>query len=124
MATRFRRCPTLTVWRGHELHSGLLPDSIVRAGSGIVPLWDLGPLNTSALPTSIARCRGRYATAEAELYDLESDPSDLRSRAANASCGGILRRLRQRLVAWTEANNGRLFYCTWIRLQILEGRKR
>jgi len=61
------------------------------------------------------------ATAEDELYDLDSDPAELRNLATAPDCSVELARLRRRLVDWMEATNDRLLN-QWTRPQILEGR--
>ncbi len=61
------------------------------------------------------------ATAEDELYDLESDLWELRNRARGPSCAGELSRLRQRLVDWMECSNDRLLNGA-TRRQLLENR--
>jgi len=60
------------------------------------------------------------ATAEDELYDLESDPGELRNLATEPTCSSELTRLRERLVHWMEKTEDRLLN-TWTRSQILEG---
>jgi len=60
------------------------------------------------------------ATAEDELYDLETDPAELRNLATDPACAGELARLRRRLVAWMERIEDRLLN-RWTRPQILEG---
>lgn len=60
------------------------------------------------------------ATAEDELYDLQSDPGEIRNRATDADCGQELVRLRQRLVAWMEESRDPLLNF-WTRAQLLEG---
>ncbi len=61
------------------------------------------------------------ATAEDELYDLDSDPAELRNLATAPAASAELARLRRRLVEWMEATNDRLLN-QWTRPQILEGR--
>ena len=63
------------------------------------------------------------ATAEDELYDLQSDPGELRNRACDPQCAAELTRLRQRLLHWMEATND-LLLNHWIRTQLSENRKR
>ncbi|HOS43397.1 MAG TPA: sulfatase-like hydrolase/transferase, partial [Armatimonadota bacterium] len=59
-------------------------------------------------------------TAEDELYDLQSDPGELRNRARDPHCRAELDRLRARLVAWMESIGDPL--CNlWTRPQLLEG---
>ena len=60
------------------------------------------------------------ATAEDELYDLETDPGELHNRALDPACADVLARLRQRLVAWMEETDDKLLN-GWTRPQILEG---
>lgn len=60
------------------------------------------------------------ATAEDELYDLESDPGELRNLATDARFSSELARLRKRLVEWMEQTNDRLLN-QWTRPQILQG---
>ncbi len=43
------------------------------------------------------------ATVEDELYDLETDPGELRNRAADPAAAGPLTRLRLQLLAWMRA---------------------
>jgi arylsulfatase A-like enzyme len=62
------------------------------------------------------------ATAEDELYDLQTDPGELRNLAADPACASELARLRQRLVSWMESTEDRLLN-QWTRPQIAEGRK-
>ena len=62
------------------------------------------------------------ATAEDEMYDLATDPGEVRNRALDPSCAQDLARLRQRMVDWMEASEDPLLN-TWIRGQLLEGRK-
>ncbi|MEZ4868386.1 MAG: sulfatase-like hydrolase/transferase [Caldilineaceae bacterium] len=62
------------------------------------------------------------ATAEDELYDLDRDPGELVNCIDDEACSQIRHRLRQRLVIWMEATNDRLLN-SWIREQLLEGRK-
>jgi len=59
-------------------------------------------------------------TAEDELYDLESDPAELRNLAAAPEYSAILGELRERTVAWMEATNDPLLN-QWTRPQLLEG---
>ena len=67
------------------------------------------------------RCKYVWnATAEDELYDLESDPGELRNRATDPECADELARLRQRLVAWMEETDDCLLN-GWTKPQILEG---
>lgn len=60
------------------------------------------------------------ATAEDEMYDLESDPGELRNLATDPGCSAESARLRKRLVEWMEATNDRLLN-QWTKPQILEG---
>lgn len=60
------------------------------------------------------------ATAEDELYDLGSDPAELRNLAIDARYADELRRLRRRLVAWMEETGDRLLN-EWTRAQLLLG---
>ena len=62
------------------------------------------------------------ATAVDELYDLETDPGELRNRAHDPACAAELTRLRQRLVAWMEQTDDVLLN-GWTRTQIEEARK-
>jgi arylsulfatase A-like enzyme len=62
------------------------------------------------------------ASAEDELYDLESDPAELRNRATDPACAAELARLRKRLVACMETTHDRLLN-GWTRAQLLEGLK-
>jgi len=62
------------------------------------------------------------ATAEDELYDLASDPGEVRNLAAEPACRGELVRFRQRLIAWMEEVHDPLLN-GWIRAQLLEGLK-
>lgn len=63
------------------------------------------------------------ATAEDELYDLGSDPAELRNLATDARYAAELRRLRRRLVAWMEETGDRLLN-EWTRSQLLLGSTR
>jgi len=60
------------------------------------------------------------ATAEDELYDIETDPGELHNLATDPRYADELARLRERLVAWMEQTNDRLLN-QWTRPQILEG---
>jgi arylsulfatase A-like enzyme len=60
--------------------------------------------------------------AEDELYDLETDPGEIRNRAADPACRAELARLRLRLVAWMEEIGDPLLN-SWTRVQLVEGRK-
>jgi len=62
------------------------------------------------------------ATAEDELYDLASDPGEVRNLATEPACQSELARLRRRLVAWMEEVRDPLLN-GWIRTQLLEGLK-
>ena len=62
------------------------------------------------------------ATAQDELYDLESDPGELHNLATAPECRGELARLRERLVAWMEEIDD-CSLNTWTRVQVLEGLK-
>ncbi len=62
------------------------------------------------------------ATAEDELYDLQSDPGEVHNLATNPECAGELARLRRRLVAWMDETGDPLLN-GWIRPQLLEGLK-
>ena len=61
-------------------------------------------------------------TAEDELYDLETDPGELRNRATAPACADELGRLRYRLVAWMEETRDPLLN-QWTRPQLLKGLK-
>ena len=61
------------------------------------------------------------ATAEDELYDLETDPGEVNNRATDRACADELARLRRRVVAWMEATRDPLLN-GWTRAQLLEGR--
>ena len=60
------------------------------------------------------------ATAEDELYDLESDPGELHNLALHPEQAKTLTGMRRRLVEWMEAIDDRLLN-RWTRTQILEG---
>jgi len=60
------------------------------------------------------------ATAEDELYHLNSDPGELRNLALSLEHAGVLRLMRERLVTWMEQVDDRLLN-SWTRPQILEG---
>jgi arylsulfatase A-like enzyme len=61
------------------------------------------------------------ATAEDELYDLDTDPGEIVNRAADPAYGNELYRLRARLVEWMEQIGDPL--CNhWTRPMLLEGR--
>ncbi|HEX29010.1 TPA: DUF4976 domain-containing protein, partial [Candidatus Poribacteria bacterium] len=62
------------------------------------------------------------ATAEDELYDLETDPGEINNLASDPRYAGELERLRGRLVAWMEEIGDRILN-PWIRSQLLEGLK-
>jgi arylsulfatase A-like enzyme len=62
------------------------------------------------------------ATAEDELYDLQSDPGELHNLATDPQCKAELARLRHRLVAWMEETHDKLLN-QWTRMQLLEGLK-
>ncbi|MFQ6043538.1 MAG: sulfatase/phosphatase domain-containing protein, partial [Candidatus Poribacteria bacterium] len=62
------------------------------------------------------------ATAEDELYDLQSDPGELHNLAADPSYRDELARLRHRLVTWMEETHDSLLN-QWTRTQLLEGLK-
>lgn len=62
------------------------------------------------------------ATAEDELYDLGSDPGELRNLAMEPSSREELSRLRHRLVRWMESTRDTLLN-PWTRVQLLEGLK-
>jgi arylsulfatase A-like enzyme len=59
------------------------------------------------------------ATAEDELYDLQSDPGELHNLAVNPNYKDELTRLRVRLVAWMEEIHDSLLN-QWTRMQLLE----
>ena len=61
------------------------------------------------------------ATAEDELYDLETDPAELQNLALSPRGAAELPRLRRRLVAWLEATHDPLLN-GWTRDQLLLGR--
>jgi len=70
-------------------------------------------------------CRWKYvwnATAEDELYDLQSDPSELHNLAIDPVYKDELTRLRYRLVDWMEEIDDKLLN-QWTRMQLLEGLK-
>lgn len=58
------------------------------------------------------------ATAEDELYDLQSDPAELHNRATDPSCRQRLSDMRSRLVGWMERAEDRLLN-PWTRSQLL-----
>jgi arylsulfatase A-like enzyme len=60
------------------------------------------------------------AAAEDELYDLESDPGEVRNLATDLAYVDELARLRRRLVDWMEAIRDPLLN-GWTRRQLLEG---
>jgi len=62
------------------------------------------------------------ATAEDELYDLESDPGEINNLAADTDHLAELTRLRQRTVAWMEDTDD-LLLNPWTRKQLLENLK-
>ena len=62
------------------------------------------------------------ATAEDELYDLQSDPGELRNLATDPAHKAELSRLRQRLVAWMEETKDKLLN-VWTKPQLLENLK-
>ena len=62
------------------------------------------------------------ATAEDELYDLQTDPGELTNRATDSGCADELVRLRTRMVAWLEQTRDPILNF-WTRPQLLEGRK-
>jgi len=62
------------------------------------------------------------ATAEDELYDLETDPGEIVNRARDPECAEELARLRRRLVAWMEDTRDPILN-RWTRPQLLEGLK-
>ena len=62
------------------------------------------------------------ATAEDELYDLESDPGELHNLAADTDHQVEITRLRQRTVAWMEDTDD-LLLNPWTRKQLLENLK-
>ena len=71
----------------------------------------------------VRNARWKYvwnATAEDELYDLQTDPGEIRNRATDPACRNELTRLRSRLVAWMEAISDPLLN-HWNRAQLLEG---
>lgn len=57
------------------------------------------------------------ATAEDELYDLETDPGELRNLAQDDQAAPELERLRARLMEWLEATEDRLLN-SWTRQQL------
>ena len=70
-------------------------------------------------------CRWKYvwnATAEDELYDLQSDPGELHNLAIDPDYEDELTRLRHRLVDWMEEIDDKLLN-QWTRMQLLEGLK-
>lgn len=62
------------------------------------------------------------ATAMDELYDLGQDPGELVNLVDDPACADEVARVRRRLVAWMEQTQDRLLN-SWIRAQLLEGRK-
>lgn len=62
------------------------------------------------------------ATAQDELYDLQTDPGEITNLAPQPSARDELRRLRGRTVAWMEATRDRLLN-QWTRAQLLEDLK-
>ncbi|MCP4378225.1 MAG: DUF4976 domain-containing protein, partial [bacterium] len=60
------------------------------------------------------------ATAEDELYDLETDPGELRNLATHSACAGTVKQFRRRMVEWMEATSDPLLN-PWIKPQLLEG---
>lgn len=60
------------------------------------------------------------ATAEDELYDLQSDPAELHNLAAQVDHRAELAGLRKRLVEWMEETGDPLLNM-WTRAQLLEG---
>jgi arylsulfatase A-like enzyme len=62
------------------------------------------------------------ATAEDELYDLETDPGELTNLAGCSQFAPELKRLRHRLIKWMETTQDRLLN-TWTRRQLAEGWK-
>ncbi len=59
------------------------------------------------------------ATAEDELYDLETDPGELYNLALDQTYRSVLKHLRQRLVAWMETTSDRLLNL-WTKEQLLQ----
>ncbi len=59
------------------------------------------------------------ATAEDELYDLETDPGELYNLASDQMYSSILKHLRQRLVAWMETTSDPLLNL-WTKEQLLQ----
>jgi arylsulfatase A-like enzyme len=62
------------------------------------------------------------ATAEDELYDLETDPAELANLAGRAQFAPQLARLRGRLLEWLEATQDRLLN-SWTRQQLANSDK-
>jgi hypothetical protein len=62
------------------------------------------------------------ATAEDELYDLESDSGELRNLAQDDQVTPELRRLRARLIEWMERAEDRLLNA-WTRQQLAGSKK-
>jgi len=62
------------------------------------------------------------ATAEDELYDLETDPGELRNRIGDPGCREVVRGLRRRLVEWMQASGDQQLN-EWIRDQLLNDLK-
>ncbi|MBN1669746.1 MAG: sulfatase-like hydrolase/transferase [Kiritimatiellae bacterium] len=56
-------------------------------------------------------------SGEDELYDLETDPAELRNRAADPACKDELARLRRRVAAWMEAIGDPMLNA-WIRAEL------
>ena len=63
------------------------------------------------------------ATAEDELYDLETDPGEIQNRAPDPACREPLTHLRKRLVSWMEHTRDPLLN-HWNRDQLLDNRSR
>jgi arylsulfatase A-like enzyme len=60
------------------------------------------------------------ATAEDELYELQSDPGELHNLAAEPDYKDELIRLRHRLIDWMEEIDDKLLN-QWTKTQLFEG---
>ncbi len=57
------------------------------------------------------------ATAEDELYDLQSDPGEIQNRATDPAAGSHLSRLRRQLLAWMQAERDPILN-SWVERQL------